>query len=432
VEGVFEFGRHLVEWCYRLQRFSKTSTVAPRKHLKTTTVLGYIAWNLYNLEFIEGSYDEFLFLSYKQDLGAYHLRRLKRYIEALPEYFGDFRDLTQAETILRYAKNGKEFICEPEGILSFKRGRHPRVVVCDDILRDPENRLNIQQIRKVTEIFLQQVMSLPKEGGEIHLVGTPQDENDLFKVLEGLGDFNCKRYRAIKNYATREALWPEAFPFERLIQIREKEIGAKVFECEYQCQPVRLEESYFKQEEIDEVICPRLRNYDIGHPPRLNEYCYAGFDIGKKAHPSHLAVFGVDRKGRLVQVHSKWMDGWNYTDQLEYLKMAIEQFRIAKLYYDATRAEFEGFCEAGELPAEMEGLNFTLKLKHKIAAEFEKAVSSGNILLLPDERQKRQVLNVDNELKSMETPEGHGDSFWSICMAIQAFKTGQARLIWEL
>jgi len=433
VEGVFEFGKHLIEWCYRLQRYEKTSTVAPRKHLKTTTLLGYIAWNLYNLEFIDSAYDENLFLSYKEDLAAYHLKRLKRYIKALPEYFGDLQELTNAESILHYTKAGKEFICEPEGIISFKRGRHPHRVYCDDILRDPQVKLDISQIDKITTIFLEQVMSMPKEGGgEVHLVGTPQDENDLFKVLEKLGDFDCKRYKAVIDWNKGITLWPEVFSIERCKHIRDKEIGPKAFMGEFQCQPVRSEDAYFRPAEIETITNSRLKRFDLLRLPKVwHKECYGGFDLGKKRHPSHLAIF-ADVKGQLKQVASIWFDGWDYTKQLEYVKELIEVLNIQKLYYDATRAEFEGFKERGELPAQMEGLNFTTKLKYQMAVEFEKKVKNKEIELIKDDRQIRQILAVDNDLKALETKEGHGDSFFSVCLAIKAYQEGKGELIWDL
>ena len=151
----------------------------------------------------------------------------------------------------------------------------------------------------------------------------------------------------------------------------------------------------------------------------MQEYCYAGMDLGKRQHPSHVAVYAkIDKL--LIQLCSKWMDNWDYVDQLDWARQAIGKFNIHRLYYDDTRAEFEGFKEVGDLPAQMKGVCFTKKMKFQIAVEFEKAVKTHTILMLADIRQKRQILNVDNDLKSMETPEGHGDSFWSNALAIQA------------
>jgi hypothetical protein len=50
-------------------------------------------------------------------------------------------------------------------------------------------------------------------------------------------------------------------------------------------------------------------------------------------------------------------------------------------------------------------------------------------LLLKEERQKRQLLNVDNELRAVETAEGHGDCFFSNAMAIKAYNEGSGVML---
>jgi hypothetical protein len=384
-------------------------------------------WQLWknDLPYFEG-----LFISYKEDLSAYHLKAVNRYIEANP-YFKGFRKMTPAETIVHYEKEGKKFLFEPEGIMSFKRGRHPHAVLCDDILRDPEVKLDISQIEKITDIFKREVLSLPKEDGFLHLRGTRQDENDIFDSLKKDLSFLAKSYPAVISDTEGKVLWPEMFPIEKLRNIRNS-IGEKTFGKEYLCHPVRGAEGFFRRENIDRITKLKLRAYDLSKTLSLREYCYAGFDIGKKTHPSHLAVFGVDRKGRLVQVHSKWMDGWDYIDQLAHIKDAIDCFKIARLYYDNTRAEFESFHESGSLPAEMDGVVFTQKSKFSMASELDKLVTQGRIWLLNEERQKKQLLCVDNDLQAVQTSEGHGDSFFSICLAVKAFTDGQGVGVWEL
>jgi hypothetical protein len=418
VEGVFHVSDHIDEWCMAMQAYPKTARVAPRKHIKTTVNLGYLAWKLLRME---RAYNEWDFMSYTQEMSEYHLKRGKRYINAIPEIFGDYQALTDAESIWRYEHEGREFVCEPSGVLTFKRGKHPHGMILDDILRDPEKRLDITQLKKIETIFLEEIHEMPLY--EMHITGTPQDEEDLFTTLEKMPDFFTRRYPAILNTATKEVLWHEFFPYERLEKIREN-IGDKAFNKEYLCRPVRGEEGYFKAQALDKIILPKWTGFRVGMPHNLREYCFGGFDLGKKTHPSHLAIFGVNRKGWLVQVLSKWMDGWDYIDQLDYLKGIIQDFKVAKLYFDNTRAEFEGFYEEGKLPSEMEGLTFTAKNKFTMATELDRMVTQDKIRLVDDKRQKRQLLNVDNDLKAVETAEGHGDSFFSICLAVQAFKDG--------
>jgi len=430
IEGKFVRGWHIDKTCRRMQNQRRTVTVGPRKHIKSTIFYGYLAWQIYRMAY---PLDEWFYLSYKDDLSQYHLKKVKRYI-AVNSYFEHIENMTKAETILHYRKGNNYFICEPEGILSFKRGRHPRGVLCDDILQDPisqKAKLDISQILKINEIFFKQVTSLPKEGGELHIVGTPQDESDLFFELKKHSGYDWQLYQAIINYAKKEVLWPEMFPFERLIEIRDNEVGHKAFQTEYQCVPVRSEEAYFMPQEIDSVINPRRKPLNQWVKYKLNKDIFAGLDIGKKRHPSHLAVFAV-KNNKLVQILSKWMDNWDYIDQLDHCELVIENLKVDKLKYDNTRAEFEGFNEEGKLPTQMEPETLTSKMKHQLAVEFEKMVKNKTIELLPDQRQKRQILTVDNDLNAPETAEGHGDSFWSICLAIKAYLEGQGVMIWGL
>ena len=55
-----------------------------------------------------------------------------------------------------------------------------------------------------------------------------------------------------------------------------------------------------------------------------------------------------------------------------------------------------------------------------MAQVFEEYVHSGRLKLFQDARQTGQILSVNNELKAPETPQGHGDAFFSISMALLA------------
>jgi len=86
-------------------------------------------------------------------------------------------------------------------------------------------------------------------------------------------------------------------------------------------------------------------------------------------------------------------------------------------------------AEQGDLPAEMEGVAFTAKTKFALATELDKAVTNEIVELLPDERQKRQILSVDCDLQAPETNEGHGDAFFSLCLAIKAWADASGILV---
>jgi hypothetical protein len=210
-------------------------------------------------------------------------------------------------------------------------------------------------------------------------------------------------------------------------------------------------EAFISLDQMNKIINSRLKNYDNLRPPFIKSRTVCGgFDIGKKTHPSHFAIFVESRRKykvvrinretgevkesmekRLIQVHSKFMDGWDYIDQIEYIKNSISAFKIDKMYYDNTRSEFESTDEAGNLPSEMEGVSFTVKEKFSMATEMDIAISQRTISLINDDRQKRQMLSVDCDLKAQETAEGHGDAFFSVALAIKAWREATSILVWS-
>jgi len=426
IDGRFVPGRHIDRWCARLQERKKTGTISARKHSKSTTFYGFIAWRLFRLLFGQDvpAFEELLYMSYSMDLSQYHLKKVKRYVEANP-WFKPLQSLTDAESILHYrspetvgTSERREIIIEPAGVMTFKRGRHPHGVLCDDILRDPEVRLDLTQIEKITRIFLEEIVSMPKEGGFLHIAGTPQDKEDLFKSLKDMGSFDVAEYPAIQDFERKEVLWPEMFPFDRLIEIRDKEIGKKAFLKEYQCRPVREVSGYFEDAEIDAIVDPMLRPMEAGTPTPGKLYVI-GLDLGKKTHPSHLVLF-EDTGTELVQRLSRWFDHTDYTDQVDVVKALDDLYTLSGFCYDDTRAELEGFKERQELPTCALGVPMTAKAKFECAAMFGRRVRHKTIRLLPDPRQRRQLLSVDDNLDAPENAEGHGDAFFSIMLACKA------------
>lgn len=446
VDGFDYTPDHLWDVCDRLQFNRRTSTQAPRFHLKSTVTEGFVAWKMWRMERIWNEWD---YMSYTADLGEYHTKRMKRYIQEMPEIFEEYKSLSDAESIIYYQHGKRKFICAPCGIMSFKRGRHPTGMICDDILKDPAVKLDLSQLKKIERAFVEEVENMPRE--DLHLVGTPQDQEDLFFQKQKDPKFNCKIYTAEADPTNKVALWENnpSFAWEELMKKRAANL--KMYLKEYMCMPVRATDAFISLDQMNALICSRLKNYPLTKPPIIrSRTVVGGFDIGKKTHPSHFAIFVQSRRKyltrridkqtnkvvekmehRLIQVHSKFMDGWDYIDQIEYIKNAISIFKIDKLFYDNTRSEFESTDEAGNLPGEMEGVSFTVKEKFSMATEMDIAFTQKIILLLNDDRQKRQMLSVDCDLKAQETEEGHGDAFFSVGLAIKAWRDASSILVWS-
>lgn len=369
------------------------------------------------------------YFSYEQNMSGYHIEKIKKLIKPNP-YFAAATDLKpMADSVGAWTWDGDHQVTlDPKSLLSFKRGIHPEWIAVDDPFQDPENKLEPTTILKINDVFKKQILDMPKVGGELHVVGTAQTPQDFFFDTSIMRRFAVTIQPAIVSEAEKIALWPEHMDFEELMERRE-ERGAKVFAQEYLCSPVYTEDAWLEETEVKEAVNPELKNYSaLKKGLTFKGDITAGFDIGRKRHPSHLAVFETI-KGVSKQIASIWMDGWDYTNQsgefepnhptqFEYLLLAKEHFGIDRLLYDGTRGEFDSIADAGRMPKEFEPVIFTKKRMIAMATAMNDRFTQHTVQLVDDPRQQNQLLAVNNNLQAVESPQGHGDSFWSVALAL--------------
>ena len=428
-------GEHVTNTARFLSQNKKTIRVSARHHFKSFSFYSHFMWKL----MFEGSSSnlEVHYFSFNNDLAGYHIGKIKSCIETNP-YFEDLIDKKPtAESVLRYTWDNKHYTTlSPHGLVQFKRGIHGDVIYVDDPFQDPENELNPTVIYKINEIFKSNILDMPKEpDGELHVAGTPQTKEDFFFDKAVTKRFAVQVLPAIyKDPITHQekALWPEWMDLEELYKKRE-ERTERIFKREYLCTPVYSTKSFFTKEKLMNNIVnsdlsiwnPRMKR----NPP--NDVI-AGFDLGKKSHPSHLSVFEY-RNDKLIMVHQKFMDGWPYTNggkqfndaypsQIEYLRMCIENFKIKELRYDNTRGEFEALDEQGLLPRQMVPMVFTSKMRNTGATAFDRLVEKKQMEIINEDRFIDQICSLMDDLHAMQTSQGHADSFWSIVLAIFCVK----------
>ena len=107
--------------------------------------------------------------------------------------------------------------------------------------------------------------------------------------------------------------------------------------------PYSSTNSYLLNSDIEKVENENLRSLDAYSAQNFeSDYTIAGFDIGKKRHPSHLVIFkSIKNFENIVQIHSSFLDGMDYIDQVKYLNTVTRNFDIDRGYFDNTRAELE-------------------------------------------------------------------------------------------
>lgn len=422
-------GEHVDNTARFLSQNKRTARISARNHFKSFSFYSYIMWKMMyegRITNIEAQY-----FSFNADLASYHIRKIKNAIMSNP-YFDEIIDLKPtAESVLKYSWDNKHFFTlSPHGLVQFKRGIHADLIFVDDPFQDPDNELNLNLIYKINEIFKSNILDMPNiPDGELHICGTPQTNEDFFFDKKLMEQFNVQILPAITD--DDKALWPEWMNIEELKRIRE-ERGTRIFSREYMCAPVYSTKAFFDKDDFKQKAVNA--NLTILKPTvvysTLNKIV-AGFDIGKKSHPSHLAVFEI--KGEKVEmIHHKFMDEWSYSNgkefywqhptQLEYLKMCIQNFNIKELYYDDTRGEFEVFLEQGILPKQMIPQVFTPKLRNAIATAFHQLVERSVLVFPSDDRLINQICSITESLQAIKTKEGHADAFWSVALAMIGIK----------
>jgi len=394
--------------------------ILPRAHFKST-ILGH-AFSIWRSLKIQGNAN-ILYLSYSDTMAKYHISEINKEVNRNPLLKDMMTNRApKADFTFRYdTGNGGTAEILHGGLFSFKRGMHVNgALIADDILKDPESPLALGQMNKIEDHFLTESLFIPNKGVPVVIVGTPMMPGDLLTILEKDDRFVTRKLPALDPEPGRRVLMPELYSEEWLLE--QQKAKPKSFASEFLLQPHFNTEAYFDSEDIEKCEDANLRSLPttMKHNFEEDEDVFAGFDVGKKRHPSHLVVFR--RKGeRVEQIHQSWLDGWDYSEQIEYLNEAAENFGLTKGYIDNTRGELE---DRG-LDRTWYPLSFTLKSKNNMAHIFEQYVHSGNLFLIRDTRQRQQILSVNNELKAPETPMGHGDAFFSIAMALQAaYETG--------
>jgi len=388
--------------------------ILPRAHFKST-ILGH-AFTMWRM-LTQKKDLKVLYLSYSDTMAKYHINELKKEVKRNKVLMSMLVDKApKADYTFRMQYGNASIEVERGGLFSFKRGMHlDGALIADDILKDPENPLNITQVSKVEDHFLTESMFIPNKGAPIVVVGTPLLPDDILAKLAQDERFRHRRLPVFDPVPGRPVLAPELFN-EKELKVHQK-AKPKSFASEFLLEPFYSSETYFSGEDINKIVDPSLRNLPALARHKFDEHTeiFGGFDVGKKRHPSHLAIFRRTRS-KIEQIHSSYLEGWNYIDQVEYLNEVAENFNMTRGYIDNTRAELEDRGLANVWVP----LSFTPKSKATMAGIMEELILGGRTSLLDDPKQNTQMMQVNNDLKATTTVAGHGDAFFSVGMALQA------------
>lgn len=419
-------------WAQIAQHHPRFCVLAPRAHLKST-VLNHalVFWKLFQNQTDMINLEAGMVISFNSELAEAHTASIKEFILLNPYCRFWIDNNPSAKNIVDYTIDFNEpsgpvhrAQVLPFGIMSQMRGRHGHVVVCDDILGDFANPLEPVQLRHIDNIFHQSVESVPDEQDTLGVVGTPQAYEDTLYGLRSNTEYFWARFPA--EYGDqRRPLWPEKFDKARLRRTLRR-VHERAYQVEYLLVPLQATNSFLPKEIVEYVVDPDLKAIPAGAAFELGSALavYGGMDVGKEMHPTHISVGAIMPNGDVIQIYQQFLDHMNYNAQAKLVSQLVEQFHVKRFYYDATRGELTD----RNMTQRVIGLKMTPSIKGALAREMESrfyaAPDEPGIVLLQDSRQTNQLQAVDRTLKSIETSEGHGDSFWSISLMCKAAKDG--------
>jgi hypothetical protein len=233
------------------------------------------------------------------------------------------------------------------------RGRHPKYIICDDVLND-EDMWSETVRKKNIEYFKSAITNMLTPEGQLVCVGTPYHAADLWGFLRHNRQYTFKKYPGIirdKDTGDERALFPWRWTLKRLYDKRE-EIGTVSFTREILCEPISDELSIFPS-----YLFPPLFDPVLTLRPSLNEIrqrkwsTYMGVDIARSANvgADYFVIYTIakDKMGNVIICDINRSKGLQFRTQLEQISkdalnydpglIFIESNAMQQIYTDEMR-----------------------------------------------------------------------------------------------
>lgn len=197
-------------------KHQKSCVLAPREHLKTSTVLEYIVKRLFTRK-------------YPLEINYYHLtgglayekfNKLTRTIRNNPilDYRLGIKESKSWSTSYIELKDGS--IIQPLSYQQGVVGKHPHIIILDDVI-DRTVIYSDDQNRKAIDKFYSDIYPMISKADpdkRIIIIGTAQRKDDLYHSLPA--DFHFKTFQAIVSESKKKVLSPELFTWDELMAIK--------------------------------------------------------------------------------------------------------------------------------------------------------------------------------------------------------------------
>lgn len=344
-----EIGPHLVDWGDLIHNHNRIAINAARDHSKSTFFsYAYPIWRAWSEPGCEvyifsatlDSAIEFL------DIIIYGRANLKGMIDIpalahlVPRIEGKSGTArTRLNRTDAKLTNGSRF--RAIGYGKKIRGRHPKYIVCDDVLNDEDMWSETVRTKHI-EYFKSAITNMLTPEGQLVCVGTPYHAADLWGFLRTNTQYVFKRYPGIlkdKETGEEKALFPWRWSLKELYNKRE-EIGSVSFTREILCEPISDDLSIFPS-----YLFPPLFDPILTLRPSANEikergwHTYMGVDIARSASvgADYFVVYTIatDKQGSRFLVDIDRSKGLPFNKQLEKIAINAERYDPGLIFIES-------------------------------------------------------------------------------------------------
>ncbi|MFC3833088.1 MULTISPECIES: hypothetical protein [Deinococcus] len=410
---------HQLGWVDSFETYTKVMLLAPREHLKSSTLTAYLLWKvLYNPEL------RILIVTISDSLASGMLNRVKTILETNPrikKLFGDVKGngIWGAEGLTLKRKNVyTEPTIKAIGVGTAAVGSRCDLLICDD-LTDSQKADSPAERLKLSERFFGELSSLVFAGGRTIVLGTRKSKDDLYSEILGNKSFYSIVQSAIQSHSLEEleyeyirdandvivdvaikteaveVLDPIRWPLQRLL-LRRAETGSTLFLREYQNDISSFKGAFLKPEwlRLAEEIPPwKELNIYMGVDLAISEKQTADFTV--------ITSIGHHRKTNriyLLRMHRGRHDFpttlENIQGEFNYWKdKGVRPLKITVESNAAQKATYQMLFKTSNLPV--------------IPSHTSKGKESRMTLLAPYFENKRITLSPDFD------PEGVFKTEWS-------------------
>lgn len=294
---------------------------APREHAKSTALThDYgLATALFRVQ------DYTVIVSATEELAMGHLGDIAKELRENDDLIREFgiKKLvvdTKSDVIVEFLDGHQcRFIAKGSGqkMRGLKwNGKRPGLIICDDLEED-EQVENMDRRQKFRKWFFRALLPCRRRGGQVRMHGTILHEDALLTRLMKADAWETRLFKAHASFDDfTEILWPEQFPVERLMKIRQTFIDdgdAAGYSQEYLNDPLDNTEAYLRKDDFR-----GMSEYDHGAEKRIYVGCDFAVSKKDKANRTSFTVGGKCARN-LIHVFDQFVGRWDTLEWIEVL-----------------------------------------------------------------------------------------------------------------